>query len=210
MHILRVVLRSAGRSSAAVAVGIAGCGGQDDRAVASCANGVQYEGVYYEPDRNERVDRLEPVGQGTVPTCEGDPASGDPVQVVALRGVPPEAANAVEGRAGIFLAAGYPLEVTAHPLHSNYYAAGKPRRTRCRRPFRFDGEILAPPLFLRGFLIDNGPRWKNQFVRLHHATKFRGLERAGIPYVEKGAAVRLRGRRCPRGTIVADEVRRLR
>jgi hypothetical protein len=142
-------------------------------------------------------------GTGTIPPCE----KGDETQRVSLnrlRGVNPTIALAVVGQSGsVFLAEGFFTALASHPVHRAIQRARGPlpRPRRCRSRFERSGTVTAVrPLYVRSSKDTIAPT-------LHADTRITGFLRAGVPYLQVGDRVMVRGRVCAERTKWADLIR---
>jgi hypothetical protein len=135
----------------------------------SCVFTVEWDGRTYSHVGSRRERRPgRSLGEGVVPAC--DPRQGDRdrrVRVVALRGIPPLYAVAVDG--DVLAAVGYPVELPQHPAHElvfgardepNYRRNCRPGTTTMTGTIGSDGlDDLGEPIALdAGTEVDGLPR----------------------------------------------------
>ena len=194
-------------TAASAAVVCSGCGAGKEHALAppTCAARITWNGhVYF----GETFAKVPPatlmLGTGGRPTCAdangGEAGASQAVEVRRMIGVDPRVAVAVEGeREHAYLARGYFVQLPSHPLHR---ALGRFQRTRSE----LEGCATTRRLAFRGTVrSDTGAtlavrRGRRETVLFVDAfTRFQGLDRNGLPYVEPGeriavGAVECRGR----------------
>jgi Family of unknown function (DUF6281) len=200
----------------AFALVAAGCGSKastvpsapktSSSASASCVLAVEWNGTTYAGGLGQLYATVkfgEPLGSGLIPACN-DTGENDeedqPVKIISIDGVDPAVAIGMEGFDQPLFAPGYVLESTAHPLHEAVYR-NEPDETkgfRCRDPLTVMGRLEFTPGFatvirLQG-VDDTSISLLRQYDRnvwVDAHTEFSGLDRSGIPYLEKGAELSL-------------------
>jgi hypothetical protein len=189
----------------AATVGLAACGSSEDGCAGSYASAVRFEGVLYTGSalaegRHVRVGQ--PLGSGSG-ACDSD------VTVSAITGVPPEAAVAVvapeETEANeVYLAPGFLPAMASHPLHATLFDVRQrwttDLRHRCRQATRLDGVIKSNDQLAQ-------LRLAGRIVLIDGRTLYRGPRRAGLPYLEGGERLVVRGRACRGKRVVAQLIR---
>jgi hypothetical protein len=105
---------------------------------AACAAAVEWNGTtYFGGVVHGAVPRGRSLGKGTLPACgDGGPiAPPEPVDVVAIEGVPPEQAVAVAGQPdAVYTAPGWLSQIPKTPLHDLLYSGDETKpneRTEC-------------------------------------------------------------------------------
>jgi hypothetical protein len=181
-------------------------------APAACALGVEYRGAFYvgaTPVPGARVEQGAPLRGGVVPGCddvviigpdgrrENEPPPDTAVDLVRVAGVRAAVAVAMPGRSDVFIAPGFLPELASHPLHEALFA--EPPRERCpgSKTVTRTGRIVSAPGFGRQLGMRGGGGQSS--VAVGAATRvLGGTRRAGLPYLRKGDAIRVTGRRCGR------------
>jgi hypothetical protein len=176
-----------------VVLGLTGCGAAETGESGGCAAAVVRDGALYlgtgvEAGRGLRSDELIEEGFET-PACNdgGPPFENDrPTTVFAVRGVSPDIAVIDDGR--LYVNTGYFTELPSHPLHDMLHGRDKPRRMR-GSPCTVEGPVLETTW---AKFVRTGRGRLSLVVDAH--TEIEGLDRAGLPYVEEGDALRVHGR----------------
>jgi hypothetical protein len=176
-----------------VALGLAGCGAAETGESGGCAAAVVRDGVLYrgtgESARGLRSGQA--IEEGFVSPACNDTGGNDPdrpTRVFAVRGVSPELAVIDDG--SLYVNVGYFTELPDHPLHDRFHGGPdrprrKPRGSRCA----VDGRVLETFSVLWAE-TDRGRVTVGVDVR----TRIEGFDRAGLPYLQEGDAIRIRGR----------------
>jgi hypothetical protein len=207
-----------------VALAMAGCGGGSasdsaDRPEPDCAYPLVWAGTTYDPELDlPATSELGPsLGAGTVLGCGDLSEGGIPDERVGVRrieGIHPEVAVAALLEGGtdpiVWLAPGYLLESPAHPLHRaavESAGVGEPPGDdfTCGRPLATPGRALSTPRqnfplevqaeepAVESLLTEAGTQ---RVVSLTTDTVITGLERHGVPYIERGDEFTLVVRAC--------------
>jgi hypothetical protein len=192
----------------AATVAFAACRSSDDGCGvnAGMASVVRFGGVLY---TGSPLPEGRSVSVGA-PVGDGSDACGREVTVRAIAGVPPAAAVVAvapgETEANsVFLAPGFMPAMASHPLHAELFDVRRrwttELRDRCRQATRLDG-VVEP--------IDQIAQLQlpGRIVLIDGRTLYRGPRRAGLPYLEGGERLVVRGRAC-RGTRVVAQVIRV-
>lgn len=189
----------------AATVGLAACGSAGDGCGghgASYASVVRFNGVLYTGSalpEGRRVSVGEPVGNGS-------DACGTEVTVQAITGVPAVAAVAVVAPAEtetneVFLAPGFLPAMASHPLHAVLFDVRQrwtmDLRHRCRQATRFHG-VVGPTDDSARILV------AGRIVLIDGRTRYRGPRQAGLPYLQGGERLVVRGRACRGTRVVAN------
>jgi hypothetical protein len=154
----------------------------------SYADAIVWNGDVYFATRTDPPRRRQgaPVEGGYRTLCGGRTR---PVELRRVRGVPAEAALYPDGDTDrMYLDDGFFIELPDHPLHDQFYGGPtRPRRRERGRPCTLDGEVSNV-----GYLqVRAGGR--DVLVVVDVRTRIEGFDRAGLPYLEEGDAVRVRG-----------------
>jgi hypothetical protein len=161
---------------------------------------VLYTGSVLAEGRHVSVG--EPVGNGS-DEC------GMEVTVRAITGVPSVAAVAVvalgETKTNeVFLAPGFLPAMASHPLHAALFDVRQrwttDLRRRCRQATRFHGVVGSTDSSAR--LLVAG-----RMVLIDGRTRYRGPRQAGMPYLQGGERLVVRGRACRGTRVVAQFIR---
>jgi len=196
---------------AVMGVAFASCG-DSSVGTAACASALLVDDTVYlgvSLKGGRRIERAGTAGTAVLPGCNdaGQDEPGREVDVVAVAGVPPEAAVATEGIAPtdhVYLAPGFLPALASHPLHSELL--GTPGRwvegelrERCRRPvvLRGTADDRTGAVFTRIPLA-------GRVVVLDGPTRYRGRKRAGLPHLKPGERVDVQGAACRGRRVVAD------
>jgi hypothetical protein len=208
----------------ALAAGLVGaCGAQEQQlAEGDCVEelvwrGGQWAGHRHRPPLAERIDRT------TTLAC-GKPYAR--VSIHRIPGVDPSVAVGVRRRGErsyLALGPGYVVQSPRHPFHRVLY--GSEERPRpydgltCRGPRALVARVSRAPVGDERWLTVRAERPRERrFLRgrnvggnlsIFAATAIDGLDRRGIPYVERGRRLRLTLRACRGGAAAEDGLRGL-
>jgi hypothetical protein len=167
----------------------------------SCASAVQWNGNIYFGNALA-MPHGRRLGTGTIPPCESG-ATAQRVSLNRLRGVNPTVALAVVGdQDTVFLAEGFFPQLASHPVHQaiRRRSGPLPRPRRCRSRFERTGTVTAVrPLLLRS-------EGDSVAIELYADTRIRGFLRAGVPYLQVGDRIIVRGRVCAGRTMFGDRI----
>jgi hypothetical protein len=135
------------------------------------------------------------------PGCNdgGAPEPDRPASVFAVRGVSPDVAVIDDGN--LYVNTGYFTELPDHPLHDRFH--GRPDRPR-RKVRGARCEINGRVLETFSSLWVETKRGRISVV-VDSRTTIEGFDRAGLPYVDEGDAVRVQGR-CRRDIVLARHI----
>jgi len=188
---------------------VAGCGGDGETGESgACAAAVVWKGETYLDEGVKAGPRLRPAEElegGVTPACHDtsprDPGERDhPTRLRAIEGVPPEVA--ILHRRRLQMNVNYVIEAPEHPLHDLYFdeldvgPRGRIRGASCT----VDGEVQE---VVFGFAINTDRGRRTVLIREDAAIE--GFDRDGLPYIERGAAVRVHGR-CREDRVVARRI----
>lgn len=181
-------------TAACVGAMCAGCssGPRQNAGGFTCADRITWNGrVYF----GQLFAKLPPatlvLGTGGRPTCSdangGEAGASSTVEVRRMIGVDPRVAVAVKGEPdAAYMAPGYFVQLPSHPLHSAI--EWKPRSpnelTGCAktRPRQLRVSVRSTSGSTIGVTLDG----RETFLFVDAYTRFRGLERNGLPYVAPG------------------------
>jgi hypothetical protein len=202
----------------AVAVLLTGCGREKSREdaapdVVDCLAQLEWNGVAYRSsgDLVKPIVLGKPLGKGRIPGCGNDPVYQQ-LNVVGIRGVSPSVAVAVasDDWPYAWLAPGYIVESTLHPLHKSVFGSvEKPDAEDgfdCGRTRAIRARAVTTPVFdvqpltveaeddqLRSFLLREDV---DGIVTLDAHSVVNGFERDGIPFLKTGDEFSLTLREC--------------
>jgi hypothetical protein len=184
----------------------AGCGDQAAQGEAgACADGIVWHDTFYLGSKlpgHPRLQTAAPLDGGVRPACNdsnGEPPGEDrPADLWRLEGIAP--AIAVSGSEIpwlVYLNPGAFLQLPQHPLHANYYdSPRRPVRHLRGEPCTIDGRVESlSALFVSGRSIIVDAR-----------TQITGFDRAGMPILHEGDAVRIRGSCRDNGVVGARHI----
>jgi hypothetical protein len=183
---------------------LVGCGGTN-RETGSCAAALRWNATIYfgypivhgqrAPEHGDALD------SATIPRCSDQDspiADSDrgPVEIVTLRGIPPQIAVArADDPQTAYLATGFLPELRAHLLHAAT-GIGEFRPARCHKPVALNARVVAQPTKLTSTQVQVGNSRRSQSVKFRGGAQIRGFRRAGQPYLQKGDLISVRGRYC--------------
>jgi hypothetical protein len=183
---------------------LVGCGGPN-RETSSCAAALRWNATTYFGypivDRQRAPEHGDALGSATILRCSdqdsptADSARG-PVEIVALRGIPPQIAVArADDPQTAYLATGFLPELRLHPLHAAI-GIGEFRPARCRKPVALNARVVAQPTKITSTQVQVGNSRRSQSIKFRGGAQIRGFRRAGQPHLQNGDLISAEGRYC--------------